>query len=121
MHWAQVRRNLRFALAAYGHSRSSSSGCCPAWAGHLAHKAMSCIAFLGDSPETQSSWQRGDVLRRVYLTMLEEDVHIIAGSDKWEHVTERSGVRVHLLSVACMSLRWQICGPRSEREFSRCI
>ena len=82
---------------------------------------MSCIAFLGDSPETQSSWQRGDVLRRVYLTMLEEDVHIIAGSDKWEHVTERSGVRVHLLSVACMSLRWQICGPRSEREFSRCI
>jgi hypothetical protein len=76
---------------------------------------------LGDSPETQSSWQRGDVLRRVYLTMLEEDVHIIAGSDKWEHVTARSGVRVHLLSVACMPLRWQICGPRSERELSRCI
>ena len=51
---------------------------------HLAHKATSCIAFLGDSPETQSSWQRGDVLRRVYLAMLEEDVHMIAGSDKWE-------------------------------------
>ena len=51
---------------------------------HLAHKATSCIAFLGDSPETQSSWQRGDVLRRVYLAMLEEDVHIIAGSAKWE-------------------------------------
>ena len=58
---------------------------------HLAHKATSCIAFLGDSPETQSSWQRGDVLRRVYLAMLEEDVHMIAGSDKWEHVTARSG------------------------------
>ena len=41
---------------------------------HLAHKATSCIAFLGDSPETQSSWQRGDVLRRVYLAMLEEDL-----------------------------------------------
>ena len=70
---------------------------------------MSCIAFLGDSPETQSSWQRGDVLRRVYLTMLEEDVHIIAGSDKWEHVTARSGgarssaqCRVYAIAMADM-------------------
>jgi hypothetical protein len=104
--WEEIRSLILLSIYLYSHAgrcRGSEPGALkharsrPRWhrarAGggharrpvlHLAHKATSCIAFLGDSPETQSSWQRGDVLRRVYLAMLEEDVHIIAGSAKWE-------------------------------------